>query len=396
VSLTQYRAALSRPGVARVMATALVARAPNGMSSLSMILLVSRHHGYGRAGFAIGLSVALTCVSNPALARLAITLGARRVLIVSSIAYAACMVALASVPTSSYALQLLWCAGAGLTVPPVVAVVRGLWPRLFAPEEAQALYGLEATAQETIFIVGPALVALLAAVWGPSSAVVATGVIGLTGTVALATSPLLDQFGARRERERHRLLRGSRLPMYVVIAFTLTVAFNMCDIAIVAFVSGRRANAAAGIVLAFWSGGSMLGGLLFGARGRVADEASVARGCLAIAAGVAAAAAAPGRVGMAAILFLGGMVIAPALGRLYARVAGIVPEAAATEAFAWIGVGLLAGSSLGAALGGISVDALGSRPTFLLAAVVPAVVAGLLLIVARRAQVSGHAEPLPS
>jgi predicted MFS family arabinose efflux permease len=77
-------------------------------------------------------------------------------------------------------------------------------------------------------------------------------------------------------------------------------------------------------------------------------------------------------------------------------VAGIVPEAAATEAFAWIGVGLLAGSSLGAALGGISVDALGSRPTFLLAAVVPAVVAGLLLIVARRAQVSGQAEPLPS
>jgi predicted MFS family arabinose efflux permease len=371
VSVTQYRAALSRPGVTRVMATAMVARAPNGMSSLSMILLVSRHQGYGRAGLAVGLSVALTCVSNPTLARLAITLGVRRVLIVSSIAYAACMVALAVVPTSSYGLQLLCCAGAGLTVPPVVAVVRGLWPRLFAPEEAQALYGLEATAQETIFIVGPALVALLAAVWGPASAVVATGLIGLTGTVALATSPLLDEFGARRVRERHRLLRGSRLPMYVVIAFTLTVAFNMCDIAIVAFVSGRRANAAAGIVLAFWSGGSMLGGLLFGARGRVADEASVARGCLAIAAGVAAAAAAPGRAGMAAILFVGGMVVAPALGRLYARVAGIVPEAAATEAFAWIGVGLLAGSSLGAALGGVTVDALGARPTFLLAAVVP-------------------------
>src|SRR3954470_18336697 len=105
------------------------------MSSLSMILLVSRQHGYGRAGVAVGVSVGLTCVSNPLLARAAITLGARRVLVGSSLAYAACMCALAAVPESSYAAQLSCCAGAGLSVPPVVAVVRGLWPRLFPPEE---------------------------------------------------------------------------------------------------------------------------------------------------------------------------------------------------------------------------------------------------------------------
>ena len=391
---TPYRSVLARPGVGRVIATSLLARAPTGMSSLAMVLLVSRHQGYGRAGLAVGVSIGLTCVSNPLLARLAISMGARRVLITTSIAYAGCMIGLASVPGSSYAGQVVACAGAGLCVPPVVAVVRGLWPRLFAAEAVQEVYGLEATAQELIFIVGPALVALLAAAAGAAAAVLVTGALGLVGTVALASSPVFRELGARRVRERHRLLRGSQLPTYVAAAFTMTVMFNMCDIAVVAFVSGRRATAAAGVVLAFWSAGSMLGGLLFGARAGVADDASVARGCLAIAAGVAAAAASPGRVGLAAILFLGGMVIAPGLGRLYARVAGLVPEIAATEAFAWIGVGLLAGSSLGSALGGLSVDTLGARSTFVLAAVVPTVVAAVLLLRSRPTAMAD--EPLPS
>jgi MFS family permease len=389
VALDRYRSALARPGVARVLVTSLVARAPNGMSSLSMILLISRDHGYGRAGLAVGVTVGLTCISNPLLARLAITRGARRVLVVSAVVYAAMLTALALVPGSSYGLQLACCAGAGLAVPPVVATVRGLWPRLFTGEEAQALYGLEATAQELIFILGPALVAVLAAVAGAATSVVATGAIGLAGVLILSTSPLLSEHGARRERERHRLLRDSRLILYVGVAFTLTVAFNMCDISIVAFVSGRHASAASGVVLALWSTGSMVGGLLFGARGRLADEASVARGCLAVAVGVAAAAAAPGRIGLAVIMFAGGMVIAPSLGRLYARVGAIVPEVAATEAFAWIGVGLLAGSSVGSALGGVTIDAWGPRPSFLLAAALPAVVASLLLVAGRRQPAPG-------
>ena len=78
------------------------------------------------------------------------------------------------------------------------------------------------------------------------------------------------------------------------------------------------------------------------------------------------------------------MTIAPALGRLYTRVAGVVPEDATIEAFAWIGVGFLAGASLGSALGGLTIDALGARTTFLLASVTPALTAGVVLVLARR------------
>src|SRR3954447_441586 len=258
MAFSRYRVALRTPGVARVLATSLVARLPNGMSSLALVLVGSQDQGYGRAGVAVGLSVVMTCISNPVMARLAVSLGPRAVLIVASVAYAGFLSALAAVP-SSYAAQLACCAGAGLTVPPVIAVVRGLWPRLSPPEEVQALYGLEATMQELTYIVGPTLVAVLAATAGASTAVVAAGLLGLGGRLSLTPSPARGGDRRPRQRERHRLFRTSRLPLYVGVAFTLTVAFNMTELAVVAFVSGRHASAAAGIVLAAWSARSMLG-----------------------------------------------------------------------------------------------------------------------------------------
>jgi len=396
MAFTHYRVALRTPGVARVLSTSLIARLPNGMSSLAIVLVVSQKQGYGRAGVAVGLSIVMTCISNPLMARWAVSFGPRAVLLVASVAYAAFLSGLASVPSSSYGAQLACCVGAGLTVPPVIAVVRGLWPRLSPPEEVQALYGLEATMQELTYIVGPTLVAVLAATAGPDTAVVAAGLLGLVGVLALTTSPALDAHGGPRQRERHRLLRRSRLPLYVGVAFTLTVAFNMTELAVVAFVSGRHASAGAGVALAAWSAGSMLGGLLFAGRGGGVDDGAVAAGCLAVGASVATAAASPGRVGLCVILFTGGMTIAPALGRLYTRVAGVVPEGASIEAFAWIGVGFLAGASLGAALGGLTVDALGARPTFLLASVAPALMSGVVLVVARRHSSATNVYPLAS
>src|SRR4051812_14365590 len=337
MALAHYRVALRTPGVARVLSTSLVARLPSGMSSLAIVLVVSQNQGYGRAGVAVGLSVVMTCISNPLLARLAVSLGPRAVLIVASVAYAGFLAALAAVPSTSYAAQLACCVGVGLTVPPVIAVVRGLWPRISPPEEVQALYGLEATLQEVTYIVGPTLVAVLAATAGAGTAVVAAGLLGLVGVLALATSPALDAHGGPQRGERHRLLRTSRLPLYVGVAFTLTVAFNMTKLAVVAFVSGRHASAAAGIVLAAWSAGSMLGGLLFAGRGGRVDDGAVAAGCLGVAASVAVAAAAPARVGLAVILFIGGMTIAPALRRPLTPVAGGIPKRASEERVALVG-----------------------------------------------------------
>ncbi|HET6818747.1 MAG TPA: MFS transporter [Mycobacteriales bacterium] len=395
--LARYRALLRTAGVGRLLFTSLLARMPNGMSALAILLLVTRHNGYARAGLVTGSYVAAAGVSNLLLSRAADRFGPRPVLVPTAFGYAVALSVLALVPADAYVAELLLGVAAGVTSPPVVSVVRGLWPRLLDPESAQAVYGLEATAQELIFISGPALVALIAGTVGAPAAVIVTGVFALVGTVTFVTSPALRSVARVTERVRHRLMRRTRLPLYVAVAAALTIGLNMTDVGVVAFVSGRHASAAAGIVLALWSLGSMVGGLLFGVRAGHLDDVAVGRATVVIALSIAAAALSPGSVGLAVILFAGGSTVAPGLARLYSRVGAVAPEGASTEAFGWVAVGLLAGSSIGAALGGVVVDGLGPRVDFLLAAVAPAVIGLTVLLWLRRQEsASLAADPLPS
>lgn len=140
----------------------------------------------------------------------------------------------------------------------------------------------------------------------------------------------------------------------------------MAEIATVAFVSGRHATAASGVVLAIWSAGSLAGGLGFGAGATRVTDRGLGLWVAIASAGLLIAALAPGRVGLAVILFASGAAIAPALARLYTRVGAVAPSAAPTESFGWLAVGLQVGASAGAALGGLAVDGIGARWTFAL------------------------------
>src|SRR3954453_14314295 len=135
----RYRAVMRVPHVGRLLSTSLVARMPNGMSSLAILLLVTRHNGYARAGVVSGVYVAAAGVSNLLLSRGADRWGARRVLLPTAIAYAVLMTALAAAPAHDYLPDMLFRAAAWAATAPVVSVVRGLWPRLLDPAFAQVV-----------------------------------------------------------------------------------------------------------------------------------------------------------------------------------------------------------------------------------------------------------------
>jgi MFS family permease len=390
-----YRVALAAPGAARLLTMSLVARLPLGMAGLAIVLLVTREHGYGTAGLVTGLYVAASGLSNLLLSRASDQYGARQVLVPAALAYAAAMTVLAVVPADALRAQAVAAFAAGATAPPVVAVVRGAWPRLYELEVAQAIYGLEATAQELIFIVGPTLVAVVAALAGPPAATVLTGAAALVGTWGTAASPGLRSHVGRERGVARPSIRGRGLPWYLAAGAALVLGFNATEIAVVAFVSGRQASAAAGVVLAVWSLGSLVGGLAFGGRVGKVDDPAVARSLLLIGAGVAVTATAPDRAVLAVLLFVGGMAIAPGLARLYGRVGATAPEGGATEAFGWMTVAMLVGATGGAALGGASVDWLGARWT-LLAAGVPTLLVAALGWVRRRPAVQASATALTS
>ncbi len=364
--LARYREVLAEPHVLRLLLTAQIARLPQGMAGLAILLLLSREVGYGRAGVATGVSVASAGLSNVLLARAVDRFGARAVLAPAAFGYAVATGALAALEHHRYGVQLAVCVAIGLTTPPVSSVSRGMWPRLLGSERAQAIYGLEATAQELIFIAGPAAVALIAGLASPRVALVVTGVVGLMGAIAYVTAAPFAQVDPAHPGGRRRVLFGTGVAWYAVVGVCLTFGFSMTDIATVDFVSGRKASAAAGVVLAVWSAGSMLGGVRFGAASQTTDR-SLSRIVCVAAAGLAVCALAPDTAALAVILFIGGAAVAPALARLYTRLGSVAPAGATTETFGWLAVGFLVGSSAGSSLGGISVDALGARPTFALA-----------------------------
>lgn len=67
-------------------------------------------------------------------------------------------------------------------------------------------------------------------------------------------------------------------------------------------------------------------------------------------------------------LILDAMSIAPGFSCICGLVGAIAPSGSSVEAFSWIGSGIQAGAAAGAALGGVAVEALGTRSSFVLAA----------------------------
>lgn len=364
--LRRYREVLSHPHVARLLITAMAARLPQGMTGLAVLLLLTPRQGYGKAGLATGLGVAVAGVSNIVLSRAIDRYGARIVLLPASLLYLVGAVLLAVLANSGYAVQLVVCAVIGFASAPISSVSRGLWPALLGEEQAQVLYGLEATAQELVFIVGPAGVALVAGLANAKVAIVLSGVLGLGGVIGFVSAPVFAM-SARGERQPRTGLWGSGIAAYAAVGICLTVGFSMTEIATVAFVGGQHATTASGVVLAVWSAGSMAGGLLFGAGARQVTDRALAISVAVAGGGLALAGVAPDRVGLAAILFASGAAIAPSLARLYTRMGTVAPAGATTEAFGWLSVGFQVGSSLGAALGGLAVEAINPRWAFALA-----------------------------
>jgi predicted MFS family arabinose efflux permease len=375
---------LRTPHVARVVVCSLVARLPNATTTLALLLLLAPRHGYAVAGLCCTLFVAGSGFTGPLLARAVDRRGARRVAGTAAGVQAAALLAVASLADRPLGLLIVIVAVAGLTQPPTTAVVRGLWPRLLPADRLPALYGLEATAQELVYIAGPALLGLIVALSGARAATVLVGVVEVAGMAALLTTPVFAH-DAHAARAAVPLRPSRRLLAWLLLAAGLTGSFGVTEVAVVAFVSPhhRGTPAAAGVVLAVWSLGSLLSGAVFGRRqGRVTDR-SVVGGTVLVAALTALPAVAVGRVALGALLFLAGWAIAPALARLYLRTSAAAPAGAQTEVFGWLGVAFTVGNAAGDAIGGVASSGLGARPALLLAAVPPLVASGAALLLLR-------------
>jgi MFS family permease len=350
---------------------------PSGMGPLAIVLLVHGATGsYGHAGLVAGAFAVGQAVGGPLQGRLIDRAGQTAVLSVGGALFAGSFLALAA--TRGHTAPLVECGWAGLAgvaYPPLGPVVQAVWAATFVGARLQMAYAFQATVQEAIFIGGPLLVSGLVTWSSAAVAVAAAAGLSLVGTIGFVTSPRSLRWTARRPAaDWAGPLRAGGVRTLVALHGLVAVAFAFMQVAAAAYAADQGDPGRSGVLLALWTSGSLVGGLLNGSRVWRSPPERRLRWLLAVlAVAFAPPALTPGVYGLAGLMFVAGLPIAPALGCAYALVERLAPPGTLTEAFTWIGSGFLLGLSLGSSAAGVTADHYGPSTTFVAGSVALAI-----------------------
>jgi MFS family permease len=400
-ALARYRSVLTLPGAPAPVAASILGSLPIGMFALAILLLADDVTGSyaqsGRVAGAFGLANALGAVMQ---GRLMDRIGQTRVLRTAATIHLAAVAALVAVAErgGSTALMAVAAAAGGLTLPQVPAAMRSLWGDLtHTAAERQTAYALVSITFEVAVMTAPVLVAVIAGLAGPGTAVLVAACLCSAGGFAFSLTA-----GSKRWRgEPHDVswigplaAVGMRALVAVLLAFG--VAVGIVQVAVPAFADAHGSAATGGFLLAALSAGNLTGGVVYGGRswpGTPARRLMVLLGLLG--AGFALLATAGTPLVLAAQLALAGLVLAPATVVGSTLLDHVAPPGTATESFAVLVMGIVAGSAAGNALGGALVDGVSYEFATLTAGALAAT--GGLLAYARRASltasVAGAARP---
>lgn len=373
--LTSYRRALSHPGALAFSAAGLVARFPIAMVGLGIVLLVEHSTGsYGTAGAVSAVYVVAGAGAALAQGRLVDAYGQTRVLPVAVTFNALFLVALMVSVQEGWPLAATYVCAAltGLFMPQVGASVRTRWSHNVGDsQDLQTAFALESVLDEVAFIFGPVVVTALATAVHPMAGLGLALLLGTVGTWAFAaqraTAPPYGQHRSSGVRDPMpwRLL----LPVVGVCA-ALGVLFGSMEVTTVAFTDELGRPSMAGVMLAVWSFGSLVAGIVTGVVAWRAGPATRIRwGAAAMALAMAPLAFVDSLLVMGAVLLVGGLAIAPTLIATISAVEQGVPRSRLTEGMALVSTGIVAGVAPGGALAGLVVDRSGASAAFWVAAV---------------------------
>ncbi|MEV0402093.1 MFS transporter [Actinoallomurus sp. NPDC050550] len=400
-STPSYAAVLRAPHARRTFGAALLGRLSYGIVPLSLTLASAGATGsYATAGTAVAGFALAVSVLSPVRARLIDRYGPRRALPPMALAYALVLGALAlltarhGVPAAPLVVLAL---AAGAFPPPLGPVMRTLWSDLVPDRRLlQRAYSLDTVAEELLFVTGPLLAGLIAALVGPAAGVAVGAGLVLAGTFALVSSPVArSQTGAAGETadpvENGPTPRRSRggsfggLGRPVVLSAGIGTCLGALGLLLVAFAARRHEAPAAAWAEAALSAGSAVGGLVYGSRSwRVPGRVRLPVLTAALAAPLAVAGAAPGLYALAAVVGVAGLFVAPAMTTAYLLAEESAAPGARTRAGAWVNTAFNAGSSIGMAAAGRLIGRLPLAWCFATAAALPLILA--LVALARRAR----------
>jgi MFS family permease len=382
--MSSYSSLLKTPGVARIIAAQLVARFPFGMLSLAILLHVERQTGsYGAAGAVLAAASIGQAIAGPLTSRWMGQWGMRRVLWLT-LAVCVVTVTIIAVVPMGVVFYMVLAFIAGLSTPPIQPAVRTIYPKMVNSTQLTPLFSLDASAQEIIWVLGPVITTFTSTQVSTVAGLVLAVALMIGGGTWFISSPEVGRVRIPRSRRKLGVvLKKPAVLLATVVGFLLIGACSALEAGVVAVFG--HSGLEAGVVLAIFALGSLLGGLLLGHI--PIGPWALARRMLIVAVGMTVAFAIPGFfpnvIWLSVTLFVAGIGIAPALAVLFAIVSSSVKFSDTAEAYGWVGTGQLIGAAIGSAAAGVLIDANGAVGAFWAASVL-AVVGFVVPLLGRR------------
>lgn len=372
-SRNPYAAILRLPGALSFSAAALIARLPMSMVGIGTVLMIQGLYGsYALAGRVSAVLVVAQAVASPQLARFVDRYGQRRVMLpMLAVSFVGLLgLVLTAVTRAPEPFLYVFAALAGASTGSYGSMVRARWNRtVTSPRQLHTAFSLESALDEVVFVVGPVMVTLLATSLTPWSGLavplVAAVVGGLWFLSLRATEPAVV-IRAADDAPHRSVLRTPAVGVVAIVFVALGVIFGATDVSTIAFADEHGVKPAAGAILAAFAAGSLLSGLLYGAKQWAsALWKRFIVGMLVLAAGVSLLVLVHSVPVLVVVMFVTGFAIAPTLVNGNALVQQAVSPGQLTEGLAWVGTALGIGVSIGSAVAGTRIDAAGSHGGYL-------------------------------
>ena len=391
-----YGRLLRLPTARRAVVASSVCRLSYGTLVLALLLAVEQATKSFAVAGAANAVFALCALSGPAKARFIGDQHRRwRVGLLSAV-YVGSLVGLAVLASrDAYkaAPFIALSATAGLSSPPVGAMMRARWASITAAADRQRAFALDVALEDGLFLAGPLLAAALVALDGPGLAMWVTAALFTAGVSLLGLAPQPAAAGptpghtrdaGRRSDGIFGPLRSGSVRAVLVVLLGVSAGAGVIDVAVAARAVDHAEPAAAGYVLAAGALGSVAGGLIWGhVPHRIGAGWQLAGLGGLVAATLAASAVAPDLPVLAAVLAVNGAALSPLLVVVYIVVDALADTTNHTLVSTWANTTFNSGIAAGAAGGGALVASCGPASAFLIGAATAATAAAVAIVVRR-------------
>ena len=184
-SAASYRELFAQPVLRRLAVADVCARLPQGMVSITLLLVAAQHASMTVAGLVVAGYTLGQAATGPVRGRLADRRGLVPVASVCAAAYALALLALLATSAARAPAGLLigTATVAGLVNPPLSPGMRSLWSAYAGPRLTQTAFALDAAVFDLAYITGPVLASGLATGLAPAAAVAV--LLALTGAAVI-------------------------------------------------------------------------------------------------------------------------------------------------------------------------------------------------------------------